>query len=571
MTRDFPFEKFLNTGSNKNADLLNSIFTEPTAQASQNRSQYQYKDQQPQRDNSISNSMKAVATDSLTAAPDKNLDISPFKPIEDALFSLLKEEIYEPKFSTFIENKIKLEGFSDNIATFSAQTQFIQSTIENSFKPDIERCLQILMGEKYSLTFIKTAGQVSVPGQATSASAIPQPAARNSLTNLLSESPENLERNTGQRKTSFTLNLTPTKEELSEEIESKFIDHMTSDNLGYTIDPHKTFDNFIVGPSNNLAFATACAVSDSPGRTGKYPCLYLYSDSGLGKTHLLHAVANGIYEKHPDLSICLISARDFMKELINAYKDKKLSEFQRKYTESVDVLMIDDIHELKNKNSTQEEFFHIFNFLHDKGKQLIFTSDKSPDKITGIEERIITRLQWGLVVDIQRPDFETRTAILKKKAISLDIFIQDDVLNIIASSIKTSIRELEGSLILLQAHAELMEAEIDVEMARDILKLSDIRDRPCATLESVCKQASQHFKIPVADLRSKSRSKEIVRARHIAWSISKNIVGATFKEIAQYYSNRDHSSVIHGVNKISQQSKTDQSLAKDVLFLENSI
>jgi chromosomal replication initiator protein len=552
MTRDFPYEKFLNNKTNKNEDLLNNIFNE-----------------KPLNSREIHSANAALSVkDSVDNSVDSCAEISAFKPIEDALFSLLSAQIDQLKFTTFIENKIKLVSFSNNLAKFKAQTSFIQTTIENSFKVQIENCLETLMGEKYSLVFEERDGE-TLP---------PVPALKGSLSDLLENNQKSAPMPTSsstkssmQKKTSFTLDLTPTKEELTEGIESKFIDHMTSESLGFAIDPNKTFDNFIVGPSNNLAFATACAVSDSPGKTGKYPCLYLYSDSGLGKTHLLHAVANGIFENHTDLSVCLISARDFMKELINAYKDKKLSEFQKKYTESVDVLMIDDIHELKNKNSTQEEFFHIFNFLHDKGKQLIFTSDKSPDKITGIEERIITRLQWGLVVDIQKPDFETRTAILKKKAISLDLFIQDDVLNMIASSIKTSIRELEGSLILLQAHAELMEAEIDVEMARDILKLKDIRDRPAATLESVCKQASQHFKIPVADLRSKSRSKEIVRARHIAWHLSKNIVGATFKEIAQYYSNRDHSSVIHGVNKISQQSKTDQTLAKDVLFLENTI
>jgi chromosomal replication initiator protein len=543
MTRDFPFEKFLNKKTNKNEDLLNNIFNTKASNANLK----------------TTSATSSVAIKDVENSDNNTLEISPFKPIEDALFSLLENSLDKLKFTTFIENKIKLVSFSDNLAIFKAQTSFIQSTIENSFKSEIEQCLQTLMGEKYTLKFeeLDSAGTPLVPP------------IRSSLSGFMKEDAQFSEK--ASKRSSFTLDLTPTKEELADGVESKFIDHMTKESLGFAIDPNKTFENFIVGPSNNLAFATASAVSDSPGKTGKYPCLYLYSDSGLGKTHLLHAVANGIFENHPALSICLISARDFMKELINAYKDKKLSEFQRKYTESVDVLMIDDIHELKNKNSTQEEFFHIFNFLHDKGKQLIFTSDKSPDKITGIEERIITRLQWGLVVDIQKPDFETRTAILKKKAISLDLFIQDDVLNMIATSIKTSIRELEGSLILLQAHAELMEAEIDVEMARDILKLKDYRDRPAATLESVCKQASQHFKIPVADLRSKSRSKEIVRARHIAWNLSKNIVGATFKEIAQYYSNRDHSSVIHGVNKISAQAKVDQTLAKDVLFLENTI
>lgn len=527
MTQDFPFEKFLNNNphkTNKNKDLLDDIFkAHPTASAvSQEKRQTQ---EGP-------NDSEALA------------------PITEGLFQLLESQIEPIKFNTFIKNKIKLIKITESEAHFIAQTKFIKSTIENSFVGLIKSALNELMGSDFDVHIMSKVEDIS------------------GLSSMLDEIDQTKKI---EQKPSFTLDLTPEHSDLKSQAHSRFLDHMEQTPGGQTIDQNKTFDNYIVGPSNNLAFATACAVSDSPGKTGKYPCLYVYSDSGLGKTHLLHAVANGIFEKHPELSICLISARDFMKELINAYKDKTLSDFQRKYTENIDVLMIDDIHELKNKNSTQEEFFHIFNFLHDKGKQLIFTSDKAPEKITGIEERIITRLQWGLVVDIQRPDFETRTAILKKKAIDLDLFVQDEVLNLIASSIKTSIRELEGSLIRLQAHAELMEAEIDTEMARDILKLQDLNDRPAATLESVCRASSQYFKIPVADLKSKSRSKDIVRARHISWYLSKNIVGSTFIEIAQYYGNRDHSSVIHGVKKISDTLKNDAKLSKDLIFLENNI
>lgn len=531
MTQDFPFDKFLSTNThqdNKNKQLLNDIFSQPTAKKSEVK-----------RESYSNNQTENSSNDAL-------------KPITDGLFHILESKVEPIKFNTFIKNKVQLIKITDSEAHFLAQTQFIKSTVENSFIKEIESALFELMGSQYSIKII------------AKAEGIP------SLSNLVDEvkTEKGSERST---KPSFTLDLTPEQNDLESQAHSLFIDHMEKESTGLTIDTAKTFDNYIVGPSNNLAFATACAVADSPGRTGKYPCLYIYSDSGLGKTHLLHAVANGIFENHPELAVCLISARDFMKELINAYKDKTLSEFQRKYTEHVDVLMIDDIHELKNKNSTQEEFFHIFNFLHDKGKQLIFTSDKSPDKITGIEERIITRLQWGLVVDIQRPDFETRTAILKKKALELDLFVQDEVLNLIASSIKTSIRELEGSLIRLQAHADLMEAEIDTEMARDILKLQDLNDRPAATLESVCRASSQYFKVSVGDLKSKSRNKDIVKARHIAWYLSKNYVGATFIEIAKYYGNRDHSSVIHGVNKISDNLKNDSNLSKDLIYLENNI
>ncbi len=524
MTQDFPFEKFLKNQeykTNKNKDLLENIFNSPKSEKEE-----------------------------VVVQNERSPGVNALEPITTGLFEILESKVEKIKFDTFIKNKIELLEITNEEANFVAQTKFIKSTIENSYIDSIQKALLELMGTNYRINIVvRTENHPIFNNLIIDDAIIPKKS----------------------NKPSFTLDLSPKTNEVADQAQSRFLDHMEKETSGKTIDPKKNFENYIVGPSNNLAFATASAVSDSPGITGKYPCLYIYSDSGLGKTHLLHAIANGVFENHPDLAVCLISARDFMKELINAYKDKTLNEFQRKYTESIDVLMIDDIHELKNKNSTQEEFFHIFNFLHDKGKQLIFTSDKSPDKITGIEERIITRLQWGLVIDIQKPDFETRTAILKKKAVELDLFVQDEVLNLIASSIKSSIRELEGSLIRLQAHAELMEAEIDTEMARDILKLQDLNEKPAATLESVCRASSQYFKIAVADLKSKSRNKDIVRARHIAWYLSKNIVGVTFKEIAQYYSNRDHSSVIHGVNKISNNLKNDPKLSKDLIFLENSI
>lgn len=515
MEDNFPFEKFLNTVAidkyNNNNDLDQLFTTKPT-----------------------------------THNLNETSDSSALSGLEEEFFKIIESKVDSSKFNTFVSGKLSLDSINDGKALFIAQTKFIQTNAECNLKELFQNALNELLGETYEVRFEMKSPSFSIDADKVQSK---KPAS----------SP------------SFTLDLTPTKEDLKTQAESEYIKHMNQkDYTGQAIDPKKTFDNFIVGPSNNLAFATACAVSDSPGKSGKYPCLYIYSDSGLGKTHLLHAVANGIKLKHPTHSICLITAREFMKELINAYKDKTLSDFQRKYSETVDVLMIDDIHELKNKNSTQEEFFHIFNFLHDKGKQLIFTSDKSPDKITGIEERIITRLQWGLVIDIQRPDIETRTAILKKKALELDFFVQDDVLAVIASSIKTSIRELEGSLIKLQASAELMDVEIDTEMAKDILKLENDDDKAPITLESISKSTSQYFKIPLADLRSKSRNKELVKARHIAWYLSKNITTITYKEIAKYYGDRDHSSIIHGVNKITEQIKLDSNLSRDIVFLENS-
>ncbi len=371
---------------------------------------------------------------------------------------------------------------------------------------------------------------------------------------------------------SLGLDLNPTKDDLMSTVESKYIEHIEqSKNNEISIDPDKTFDSFVVGPSNGLSFAAARAVAQSPGKEGKYPCLYLYGHSGLGKTHLLQAIANGISESHPQKAVCLISTREFMKGMIDAIKDKRLSEFQKHYCENVDVLMIDDIHELKNKTSTQEEFFHIFNKLHSQGKQLVFTSDKAPKEIDGIEERVITRLQWGLVTDIQRPDLETRMAILKKKALAIDFFLPDDVLYLVASSVKTSIRELEGSLIKLSASASVMNIEIDAETTRELLRLAPPDESESITLEQISKSVSQYYRIPLADLRSKSRNKDIVKARHVAWYLSKKLINATFKEIAQYYGGRDHSSVIHGINKMEEQVKADTSMEKDLSFLEGHI
>jgi len=346
---------------------------------------------------------------------------------------------------------------------------------------------------------------------------------------------------------------------------------MNPDPQELVIDNLKRFENFIIGASNQLAFATAQAVAQTPGKNGKYPSLYLHSNSGLGKTHLLHAVANQIKENYPQLVICLITARDFMNEMISYIQKNNISEFRKKYSEKVDVLMIDDIHEIHSKQGTQNEFFHIFNELHNKGKQLIFTSDKAPKEIEGLEERVKTRLQWGLVVDIQRPDIETRIAILKGKAQELDLYCTEDVINLIATSVKSSIRELEGSLIRLSAYADVMDIEIDTEIVREQLNIQDNSNVKQITLESIAKTTSQHFKIPLPDLRSKSRNKEIAYARHVAIYLSRKLIRATQQDIGRYYGGRDHTSIIHAEKKVQELLKTDSTLSRNVLEIENAL
>ncbi len=260
-----------------------------------------------------------------------------------------------------------------------------------------------------------------------------------------------------------------------------------------------------------------------------------------------------------------------MTEMIDYIAEKKIAEFRKKYSEKIDVLIIDDIHELKNKAGTQNEFFHVFNELHAKGKQLIFTSDKHPKEIDGLEERIKTRLSWGLVLDIQAPDIETRIAILKKKALEEDIFLPDDVLTFIASSVKNNIRELEGSLIRLGAYSSVFKVDIDLEIAKDQLKLTeDTAKIEGYTIESVSKIVSHYFKVPLVDLRSKVRLKEITDPRHIAMYLSYKICGATLIEIGNYFGKRDHTSVMHAIEKVKQSIKTDPQASQIIVDLEKN-
>ncbi len=365
-----------------------------------------------------------------------------------------------------------------------------------------------------------------------------------------------------------------TTDDLEDKAKSQYLGHIHSNPTTSIIDKTKTFDNFIVGPSNNLTFATIQSVAEAPGKKGKYPSLYIYSCSGLGKTHLLHALANEVANKSPAMRISLISAREFMKEMIDAIRKKDIGSFQDRFTKKTDILMVDDIHELKNKEGTQNEFFHIFNELHSKGKQLLFTSDKPPKEIDGIEDRIKSRLQWGLVLDIQRPDFETRMAILRKKAQELDLFLQEDVIDIIASSFKSSIRELEGSLIRLSAYEQVMNAEIDLELTKNLLGISNcntplnITDERVFTIELIAKVIAHHYKLPLADLRSRERGRQISFSRHIGMYLSRKFTDSTQREIGQFYGNRDHTSVLRAITKVEELIDKDSHFSEEVSRVE---
>lgn len=476
--------------------------------------------------------------------------------INQEVLNHLQTIVPELKYKTYFENSLELKSINEGKAVFNVKTSFIKKSAE-AYKNEIVKSLYNVLGTEYTVIIDAKDQDASLPLMDTKRFSQP--------TQAENTKPKNL------GTTKFTLDLTPTRDDLKSKVDAEYIEHMNPNKSGIRVDRSKTFDNFIVGPTNNIAQAAAKAVASTPGKEGKYPSLYMHSNSGLGKTHLLHAVANEIAERHPSYTICLITARDFMDEMISLMKTNRINEFVKKYTEKIDILMIDDIHELKNKEGTQDQFFHVFNEMHNKGKQLIFTSDKRPKEIDGISERIKTRLQWGLVVDIQPPDLETRIAILRRKMEALDLYINEDVLTLIASRIKTNIRELEGSLVRLKAVSELMNVEIEVDLVKEQLMLPNNENEKEITIEHVAKATAQYYRLPVADLKSKGRNQDITKARHIAMYLARKVVNAKQQEIGAFFGGRDHSSVIHAVNTISEKVKTDSSLSKDINAIESNL
>ncbi|MGB0454925.1 MAG: chromosomal replication initiator protein DnaA [Bacteriovoracaceae bacterium] len=547
MSQGFPFDHFIN---NKKPSIFDNLKKKSTNNS-------------PETQNSMF-STKSTSEVAKTAGSNPLVEM-----LNSTIHEQLKSNLTIDNYNAFFGKNLKITAASGEEITIEVKTAFIKNLVETQYNQLLNDTVAATLGSPVALNIIVSS---SNSNDLESKPAVSTQTKSNdfNLTSLLDNKDEN---NTNKKikDVTFKLDLTPKSDDLENKVESKYLNHVNQANQqSSVIDQSKTFDHFVVGPSNNMAFATAVAVANDPGRSGKYPSLYIYSDSGLGKTHLLHAVGNGIREKAPEMVICLITARDFMKEMVNAIKNKTLDSFQKKYSERIDVLMIDDIHELNNKQGTQNEFFHIFNELYNKGKQLIFTSDKAPHEIEGIEERIKTRLQWGLVIDIQKPDLETRLAILRKKANELDLYLPDDAYNLIASSVKSSIRELEGTLIRLSAFSDVMKVDVDSEMVRELLKLSN-QDEKKITLESLAKAVSNHYKVPIADMKSKSRSKSITVPRHVAMYLSRKILSATQQEIARFYGGRDHSTVIHAIRAITEKMKTDRELSKSIIEIESML
>ncbi|MFA5085755.1 MAG: chromosomal replication initiator protein DnaA, partial [Candidatus Omnitrophota bacterium] len=319
-----------------------------------------------------------------------------------------------------------------------------------------------------------------------------------------------------------------------------------------------TFDSFVIGPSNRFAHAAASAVCDSPAKA--YNPLFIYGGVGLGKTHLMHSIGHKIIQRLPKAKILYISSEEFTNQLIGAIQNRTMIKFREKYR-NVDILLIDDIQFIAGKEATQEEFFHTFNTLYDAHKQIVVSSDRPPKEIQSLEERLVSRFEWGLVTDIQPPDFETRMAILKKKSEKETILLPDDVYYFLAEKIKSNIRELEGALIRVVAYAKLIGREISVEMVKEVLKDMIREGEKKITIDMIQKKVCEYFDIKLSDMKIKKRSRAIAYPRQIAMYLARQLTDYSLPEIGEYFGGRDHTTVMHAYEKIKKDLKEKKGLS----------
>lgn len=336
----------------------------------------------------------------------------------------------------------------------------------------------------------------------------------------------------------------------------------TTQNASFpNLNPKYVFDTFVIGKHNELAHAASVAVSKNPG--SQYNPLFIYGDVGLGKTHLMHAVGNKLLQDRSGAKVLYVTSEKFTNDYIQAIGSKRMDEFKKLYR-TVDMLLIDDIQFIAGKEGTQEEFFHTFNELRDKGKQIIMTADRLPKDIPAIEHRLISRFEWGMVADIQAPDFETRLAILQTKVAKKGVSISDEIVYFIAENISSNIRELEGALNRLLVYQQMEHKSLTLDQARKILGTMITQKKKVTTLKKIAMSVAEFYNITVEDLIKQSRRKEYVKPRQIAMYVSRKELGSSFPTIGEFYGGRDHTTVMHGVEKIEKLMVQTDNLKQEV-------
>ena len=321
-----------------------------------------------------------------------------------------------------------------------------------------------------------------------------------------------------------------------------------------TLNSKYTFDSFVIGPSNRFAHAASLAVAESPAKA--YNPLFIYGGVGLGKTHLMQAIGQYIAKKFKKSKILYITSEKFTNQLIASIQNRTTLKFREKYR-SVDILLVDDIHFIAGKESTQEEFFHTFNTLYDAHKQIVISSDRPPKEISALEKRLVSRFEWGLVTDIQPPDLETRIAILRNKAAAQNIAVPDDVTFFIAEKIKSNIRELEGALIRVGAYSALIGRPVNLQLAEEVLKDAFKEEEKRITVDIIQKKVAEYFDLRISDMKSKKRNRAVAYPRQIAMYLSRDLTDMSLPEIGESFGGRDHTTVLHAYDKIQRCVKDD--------------
>lgn len=431
----------------------------------------------------------------------------------------IKERIPNQSFSTWFQpiNPLKTEG---NVLTIQVPSQFFYEWLEEHYVHILKEAISREMGDEARLEY-----SVVVEDEKS-------------------------------RKTSATsLKISTITDKNSHNaggVNSVFMDDLKSEN---SLNPTYTFDNFIEGDCNRLGRSAGCAVAKKPGVTSFNP-LMIYGGVGLGKTHLVQSIGNYIKNNDPSKKIIYVASEKFTNQFIDSLKNNSVQGFIS-YYRGVDILILDDVQFLRDKEKTQEIFFHIFNHLHQAGKQIVMTSDCAPKDLKGLQERLVSRFKWGLTADLQQPAFETRMAIIQRKIQEDGIHISDEVVEYIAYTVDTNIRELEGVVVSLIAHASLMRVEIDMELAKKVLKniVKEIDSE--VGIDYIQKAVSEYFHVKQDDLKAKTRKKEIVIARQVAMYFSKDYTNHSLKSIGYHFGGRDHSTVIHALQSVNDMLDTD--------------
>ena len=369
-------------------------------------------------------------------------------------------------------------------------------------------------------------------------------------------------------KNEYDIMITTEEEQKAGNLHNLAAEKPAENELARNLNPKYVFDSFVVGNSNRMAHAASLAVAESPAQA--YNPLFLYGNSGLGKTHLMHSIGHFILDRNPQAKVLYVTSETFTNELINSIQNNKNEEFRNKYR-NIDVLMIDDIQFISKKEGTQEEFFHTFNALYEAKKQIVLTSDRPPKEINTLEDRMKTRFEWGLLADIQPPDFETRIAIIRDKAVKMGVELPDDVSNYIAENIQANIRQLEGAVKKIKAMHELMGERITVSLAEnaiDALRTENPGLNP--TPERIMEAVANYFYIPVEQMISQNRSKDVAYPRQMAMYMIRQELEYSFPDIAKIFK-RDHTTVMHACNKIEEERKNSRETEDVIKKLHNNI